>query len=232
MTHLTWSATLTLVLVSAQPEARAGDLWVEAKGQKVQRQRSELARVAKAALPAVVSITALETTREEGGPGESPALPQKALGSGFFIHSDGYILTSGHVVEDGKEIRVSIHSDDGPRACPARVVGKDELTDIALLKVVSLRKFPVLPLGGTDSVEVADWVVVIGNPYGMSHSVTVGVVSYKSRGGIAPNGKEGIFDYLQTDASINPGNSGGPLLDLEGNVIAIASAVNISAQGI
>lgn len=229
---MVWPATLALLLSGSQPEAKAGDLWTEAKNQKVQRQRSELVRVAKAALPAVVSVTALESNQQENSDAEAPALPQRALGSGFFIHPDGFILTSYHVVEDGKEIRVSTLSDEGTRAYPARLIGKDELTDVALLKVDSSRKFPVLPLGSTDSVEVADWVVVIGNPYGMSHSVTVGVVSYKARSGIAPNGKEGLFDYLQTDASINPGNSGGPLLDLDGNVVAIASAVNVSAQGI
>lgn len=232
MTDVVWPGTLALALFSFQPEAKPAELWTEAKNVKVQRQRSELVRVAKAALPAVVSITALEASSEERAGTDAAPPSQRALGSGFFIHPDGYILTSYHVVEDGKQIRVSTHSEDSARSYPARLIGKDELTDIALLKVDVPRKFPVLTLGSTESVEVADWVVVIGNPYGMSHSVTVGVVSFKARSGIAPNGKEGIFDYLQTDASINPGNSGGPLLDLDGNVIAIASAVNVSAQGI
>jgi serine protease Do len=210
------------------------DLWLESKGQKVQRERSELSKVARSALPAVVSITAYESSSGKEGLEGAPTIPQRALGSGFFIHPDGYILTSYHVVEDGDEIRVFRHAteDAGPQTYLATLIGKDEETDVALLKIDSPRKFPVLPLGNTESVDVADWVVVIGNPYGMANSVTVGVVSYKGRTGIAPNGKDGYFDYLQTDASINPGNSGGPVLDLNGTVVAIASAINVSAQGI
>src|SRR5216683_1678728 len=168
------------------------------------------------------SITAYESSNRREKLDGAPAIPQRALGSGFFIHPDGYILTSYHVVEDGGEIRVSRHApeDAGSQTYPATLIGKDELTDVALLKIDSPRKFPVLPLGNTELVEVADWVVVIGNPYGMANSVTVGVVSYKGRTGIAPNGKDGYFDYLQTDASINPGNSGGPVLDLNGTVVA------------
>src|SRR5713226_10544349 len=164
------------MLAGAQREPVTGDLWLESKSQNVQRERSELAKVARSALPAVVSITAYEAR----------ATPQKALGSGFFIHPDGYILTSYHVVEDGGEIRVSRHApeDAGSQTYPATLIGKDELTDVALLKIDSPRKFPVLPLGNTELVEVADWVVVIGNPYGMANSVTVGVVSYKGRTGI------------------------------------------------
>ncbi len=225
---------LALLLAGAQREQVTGDLWLESKNQKVQRERSELAKVARSALPAVVSITAYEPSNRREKLDGAPAIPQRALGSGFFIHPDGYILTSYHVVEDGGEIRVSRHSpeDAGAQTYPATLIGKDELTDVALLKIDSPRKFPVLPLGNTELVDVADWVVVIGNPYGMANSVTVGVVSYKGRTGIAPNGKDGYFDYLQTDASINPGNSGGPVLDLNGTVVAIASAINVSAQGI
>ncbi len=225
---------LALLLAGAQREQVTGDLWLESKNQKVQRERSELAKVARSALPAVVSITAYESSNRREKLDGAPAIPQRALGSGFFIHPDGYILTSYHVVEDGGEIRVSRHSpeDAGAQTYPATLIGKDELTDVALLKIDSPRKFPVLPLGNTELVDVADWVVVIGNPYGMANSVTVGVVSYKGRTGIAPNGKDGYFDYLQTDASINPGNSGGPVLDLNGTVVAIASAINVSAQGI
>jgi len=225
---------LALMLAGAQREPVTGDLWLESKSQKVQRERSELAKVARSALPAVVSITAYESPSRKERLDGPPTAPQRALGSGFFIHPDGYILTSYHVVEDGGEIRVSRHApeDAGSQTYPATLIGKDELTDVALLKIDSPGKFPVLPLGTTESVEVADWVVVIGNPYGMANSVTVGVVSYKGRTGISPNGKDGYFDYLQTDASINPGNSGGPVLDLNGTVIAIASAINVSAQGI
>jgi serine protease Do len=221
-----WQVAVALTALSAQGNAAVRDLWREAKSQRLQRERSELSRVAKAALPAVVSITATSDDELSGQ-------PQRALGSGFFIHPDGYILTSYHVVGDAKEIHISVSSvDGGARAYSGTLVGKDELADVALLKIDSDRKFPTLSLGSTESVDVADWVVVIGNPFGMSNSVTVGVVSYKGRTGIAPDGKDGYFDYLQTDASINPGNSGGPVLDLDGNVIAMASAVNVTARGI
>jgi len=224
--------TLALILLGAQREAGSRDLWLDAKSRKVQKERSELARVARAALPSVVSITALEPSPKKDILSDGLIGPRKALGAGFFIHPDGYILTSYHVVEDGGKIQISLNSNEDSPTYEARVIGKDELTDVALLKIDSPRKFPVLALGSTRSVEVADWVVVIGNPFGMFNSVTVGVVSFKGRAGIMPNGKEGYFDFLQTDASINPGNSGGPVLDLHGNVIAIASAVNVSAQGI
>src|SRR4029079_1264630 len=110
--------------------------------------------------------------------------------------------------------------------------GEDPQTDFALLKIHPPRKLPVLRLGSSKSVDVADWLIVIGNPFGLAHSVTVGVVSYKGRTDVTPAGREGYFDYIQTDASINPGNSGGPVLDLNGEVVAIANAVNVAGQGI
>src|SRR6266851_1451994 len=175
----------------------------------------------------------LRVAKQEGESGSTSGHPStgariRLLHSSRRVHP--HQLSRGR----GREIRVSRHApeDAGSQTYPATLIGKDELTDVALLKIDSPRKFPVLPLGNTELVDVADWVVVIGNPYGMANSVTVGVVSYKGRTGIAPNGKDGYFDYLQTDASINPGNSGGPMLDLNGTVVAIASAINVSAQGI
>jgi serine protease Do len=194
--------------------------------------RSELTRVAKTALPAVVSISATQPLPDSDPLHKLAASPQRALGSGFFIHPDGYIVTSQHVIEDATEIKVAVNREgELSEQFLAKVVGSDEMTDIALLKIDGPGAFPVLPLGSATSAEIADWVVVIGNPFGMANSVSVGVVSHKERSGIAPNGKDGYFDYLQTDASINPGNSGGPVLDLNGDVIGIASAVNVSGQG-
>jgi serine protease Do len=225
-------AVLLLALLGAEFGPPSEGLWVEAKRQRVQSARSELARVAKTALPTVVSISATQPVPESDPIQKLASSPQRALGAGFFIHPDGYILTSHHVIEDATEIKVGVNTEpDLIEHFPAKVVGSDELTDIALLKIEGLGPFPVLPLGSTSSVEIADWVVVIGNPFGMANSVSVGVVSHKERSGIAPNGKDGYFDYLQTDASINPGNSGGPVLDINGDVIAIASAVNVSGQG-
>jgi serine protease Do len=220
---------------AATGEAHPGSerFWVEAKASKVRREHSEIAKVARRAMPAVVAIT----TRQEPSLADAAASgqtePQKGLGSGFIIHPDGYILTSSHVVEGASEVKVSLLARNGrTRSYDATVIGNDPETDFALLKIDAGYKLPVLPLGSARDVEVADWVVVIGNPFGLSHSVTVGVVSYKGRTDVTPAGRTGYFDYLQTDASINPGNSGGPVLDLNGNVVAIANAVNTSGQGI
>ena len=111
------------------------------------------------------------------------------------------------------------------------MVGKDEATDLALLRIEG-GPFPVLPLGDSDAVEVGEWVVAIGNPFGLARSVTTGIVSYKGRRDVNLTGKPGYYDFVQTDAAINPGNSGGPLLDARGAVIAINAAVNPSGQGI
>jgi serine protease Do len=112
------------------------------------------------------------------------------------------------------------------------VVGRDDASDVALLKVDAGRPLDVLPLGDSDRLRVADWVMVVGNPFGLSHTVTVGIVSQIGRSGVAPAGREGYYDFLQTDASINPGNSGGPLVNLRGEVVGIATAVNTTGQGI
>ncbi len=224
-------AVLACVLASPAWAARKSSrLWVEAQGRSLQQQRSSLAQVARRAMPAVVSISTLTGPAEGSAPQEEP---QRGIGSGFIIHPDGYILTSAHVVAGADEVVVSVLSPDGkPEEHAAAVIGEDARTDFALLKVDTGRKLPVLELSTADRVDVADWIVVIGNPFGLAHSVTVGVVSFKGRTDITPNGQDADFDYLQTDASINPGNSGGPVLDLRGEVVAIANAVNVTGQGI
>ncbi|MHB8874258.1 MAG: trypsin-like peptidase domain-containing protein [Myxococcaceae bacterium] len=217
---------------AAEVEKAPERFWTDAKQHRVTQQRSELARVARGALPAVVSITTTSPrTPEERKDGGTPS--SRGLGAGFIINSEGYILTSAHVVEDAAEIRIALSGPDGhPEELIATVVGQDRHTDVALLKVDAGRPLPVLKLGSASDVDIADWVVVIGNPFGLSQSVTVGVVSFKGRDDVVPNGRSGYFDYLQTDAPINPGNSGGPILDLEGEVVAIANAVNVAGQGI
>jgi serine protease Do len=224
-------AVLACVLALPAWAARSSNsrLWVESQGRALQQQRSSLAQVARRAMPAVVSIT----TRTDAPEGNAEDEPQKGIGSGFIIHPDGYILTSAHVVAGAHEVMVSVLTPHGePQELHAAVVGEDARTDFALLKVDAGRKLPVLKLSTADRVQVADWIVVIGNPFGLAHSVTVGVVSFKGRTDITPNGHDADFDYLQTDASINPGNSGGPVLDLHGEVVAIANAVNVTGQGI
>lgn len=205
----------------------AGRVWLEARGREVHQQRSTLSQVARAAMPAVVSITTKQVSTE------NPAEAQTGIGSGFIIHPDGYILTSTHVIEGASEVTIKLSSPRGyPEEFPARIVGQDERTDCALLKIEAGHRLPALKLSSASHVEVADWIVVIGNPFGLEHSVTVGVVSYKGRTDVTPNGREGDYDYVQMDASINPGNSGGPVLDLQGDVVAIANAVNVAGQGI
>lgn len=231
-TKSVWLGVLLFALATPAWAERdeGGRLWLEARNQEVHQQRSALSRVARAAMPAVVSITTHTESTGGAGPGEEP---QKGIGSGFIIHPSGYIVTSAHVIEDASDITVTVLSPRGyPEDYPARVVGQDERTDFALLKIDCNRKLPVLRLSSASRVEIGDWIVVIGNPFGLSHSVTVGVVSFKGRTDVTPNGRDGDFDYMQMDASINPGNSGGPVLDLRGNVVAIANAVNVAGQGI
>nr|WP_286977299.1 Do family serine endopeptidase [Acetomicrobium sp. UBA5826] len=153
-------------------------------------------------------------------------IPMKGKGSGFIVSKDGYILTNNHVIEGADKITVSLA--DG-RQLDAKIVGKDPTFDLAVIKVTA-GNLPVLPLGDSDAVQVGEWVVTIGNPFGLDHTVTVGVISAKNRSIRAGNVS---FDgFLQTDAAINPGNSGGPLLDLDGKVVGINTAIIPYAQGI
>jgi serine protease Do len=140
------------------------------------------------------------------------------------------VATNGHVIEGATDITVQVGEDE--RVYRATLVGHDDATDLALLKVDGDKPFPVLPLGESDRLEVGEWVVAIGNPFGLSRSVTTGIVSYKGRRDVNPSGRPGYYDFIQTDAAINPGNSGGPLLDARGAVIGINAAVNPSGQGI
>ena len=161
-------------------------------------------------------------------PGQ-PAPKQKstALGSGFIISADGYIVTNNHVVEGADKVTVKLNGDKSA-GLPAKVVGTDAETDLALLKVDSASALPVLKFGDSDAMEVGAWVMAIGNPFGLSNTVTAGILSAKGRDIHA-----GPFDnFLQTDASINPGNSGGPLINMDGEVIGINTAISANGQGI
>jgi serine protease Do len=150
---------------------------------------------------------------------------QKSLGSGVIIDKDGYILTNNHVVEKASSIKVKL--SDG-KEYEAKVVGKDVKTDIALIKVKVKNSLPVAVLGDSDRLEVGDWVLAVGNPYGLDHTVTAGIVSAKGR----VIGQGPYDDFIQTDASINPGNSGGPLFNLRGEVVGINTAIIAGGQGI
>ncbi|QMV41256.1 trypsin-like serine protease [Cohnella cholangitidis] len=155
-------------------------------------------------------------------------------GTGFFFNIDGYILTNEHVVADAAELKVTVHGYDEPLT--AKVVGSSYELDLAVLKVDSPdgKTFPALTLGDSDQASIGDWVIAIGNPYGLDHTITMGVLSAKERPiTIADEQGEHKYEHLlQTDASINSGNSGGPLLNEQGEVIGINTAVNSEAQGI
>lgn len=153
---------------------------------------------------------------------------QTGLGSGFIISKDGYIVTNNHVVNNATKINVFLSTRQEPYE--AKLVGSDAQLDLAVLKIDAGNNLPFLEFGDTNKLEVGSWVIAIGNPYGLDHTVTVGVISAKGRP-ITIDGNQ-FKDLLQTDASINPGNSGGPLIDLQGKVIGINTAINAQAQGI
>lgn len=150
---------------------------------------------------------------------------QRSLGSGFIIDKDGFIVTNNHVIEDADEIKVKLKNG---KEFEAKVVGRDSNTDIALIKLKSDEDLPFVKPGDSDALKVGEWVMAIGNPFGLEHTVTAGIVSAKGR----VIGSGPYDDFIQTDASINPGNSGGPLLNLKGEVIGINTAIVAAGQGI
>jgi len=163
------------------------------------------------------------------GPEDDPNM--RGQGAGFLITASGYALTNHHVVENAKSI--TVHVGEEREEVPATLVGSDAKTDIALIKLDSPRKdWPVVPLGDSSATKVGDFVIAIGSPFGLEQSVSLGILSARSRREIEPSGRQGLYDFMQTDASINPGNSGGPLLNLYGEAIGINSAVNAAGSGI
>ena len=160
--------------------------------------------------------------------GQQPGQPrtQRGQGSGFIISSDGLIVTNNHVIEGADRVTVTLQGNE--EEYEAEVIGSDKETDLAVIKVDIKRDLPTLSFGDSDAIQVGEWVLAIGNPYGLEHTVTAGIISAKYR-----NLRVGPFDnFLQTDASINPGNSGGPLLNLKGEVIGINSLINAAGQNL
>jgi serine protease Do len=157
-----------------------------------------------------------------GGPPQKPQ-PQFSQGSGFLVSADGYILTNAHVVKGADKITAVLN--DG-REIDATLIGADPQTDIAIIKIEG-KQFPFLPMGDSEEIDIGEWVIAIGSPFQLEASVTVGVVSAKGRQNLKITDFE---DFIQTDAAINPGNSGGPLLNLEGDVIGINTAI-VSRSG-
>ena len=207
----------------------------------------DFAALAERVIPSVVSVTTERSVvRERGlrrgpqdpfefffGPPRQFSQPERrrarGAGSGFFISSDGLALTNNHVIEGVDTITVQLADD---REIPARVVGRDPATDLALIRVESGGPFTPLPLGDSDALRVGEWVMAVGNPLNMSHTVTVGVVSAKGRRLGLSETTASFENFIQTDAAINMGNSGGPLVNLRGEVIGINTAISATAQNI
>jgi serine protease Do len=210
------------------------------------------ADLAEKVKPAVVNISTTSTVkvpgnpfrhffgpnqREQNGPfddffknffNEVPdqKMKQQSLGSGFIVNKDGYIVTNNHVVDDAEEIKVKL--SDG-REYKAKIVGRDSKTDLALIKISSpFENLPILALGDSEKMRVGDWVMAVGNPFGLEQTVTQGIISATGR----VLGSGPYDNFLQTDAPINPGNSGGPLVNLKGEVIGINSAIVPGGQGL
>jgi len=201
------------------------------------------ADLAEKVSPAVVNVSSTHVMAEQGVPmpfnvppgspfeeffkqfqGPQGMQPQRherkvtSLGSGFIIDASGYIVTNNHVVDDAKDIEVTL--TDGSEY-PAKVIGTDAKTDLALLKVESKKPLPHVTLGDSDKVRIGDWVMAVGNPFGLGGSVTAGIVSARGR-----DIHEGPYDdFLQIDAAINQGNSGGPTFSTDGSVIGINTAI-------
>ncbi len=199
-------------------------------------------QLAKSASPSVVNISTVKVIKGHGqGHGQSPSpfgpndpfkdffdrffkdqmpkgFKQQSLGSGVIIDKEGFILTNNHVVEQTDEIKVKLADE---REFTAKIVGRDPRTDLALIRIEPDSPLTPLPLGDSDKLEIGDWVVAIGNPFGLGNTVTAGIVSAKYR----QIGAGSYDNFIQTDASINPGNSGGPLLNTAGEVIGINTAI-------
>ncbi|MBI2981609.1 MAG: trypsin-like peptidase domain-containing protein [Deltaproteobacteria bacterium] len=155
------------------------------------------------------------------GPSERP---QRSLGSGFVMDGEGHIITNNHVIEGADEIQVQLTDK---RKFTAKIIGVDTKTDLAVIKIEA-KNLPTATLGDSNSLNVGEWVLAVGNPFGLDHTVTAGIVSAKGRIiGAGP-----YDDFIQTDASINPGNSGGPLFNLEGKVVGVNTAIVAAGQGI
>jgi len=207
-------------------------------------------RLSEKAGPAVVNIRT-ERTIEGGGPvyrhyykgprgKEDPFNPfsdhflgdgpqkkykERSLGSGFIVDKYGHIATNHHVIKGAYQITVRLHNG---KEFDAEIIGSDPYTDLALIKVDSKRILPVISMGNSDHLKVGEWVAAIGNPFGLEHTMTVGIVSGKGR----VIGLGLLDDFIQTDVSINPGNSGGPLLNVKGEVVGINSAMYAGGSGI
>lgn len=199
------------------PKARAG------KSPRVKVNLPNFSALASELKPGVVYIVVSEkeTTSQSGLPKNHPKIPpdlQKGVGTGFIIDKDGYILTNNHVVDGVRKVEVVLA---GGKRNTADIVGRDPQSDVALLKIAPDRDLMAMTLGNSDKAKTGEWVVAMGNPYGLDNNVTAGVISGKGRE--LPEAP--FVDFIQTDAAIYPGNSGGPLINMNGEVVGINTAV-------
>jgi len=239
--HLILAASLTVAtaLPASNAHAREGSIL----GGITNTAPDSFADMVEDLLPAVVNISSTQKAEEPsdypgmpqfppGSPFEDffeefmdkrgmgePSTPPASLGSGFIIDAEkGIVVTNNHVVKDADEVRVIFHDDE---SVEAEVIGRDDKTDLAILKIQTDKKLTAVKFGNSDVLRVGDWVVAIGNPFGLGGTVTAGIVSARSR-----DIRSGPYDdYIQTDASINRGNSGGPMFNLKGEVIGINTAI-------
>jgi len=228
-------------------ETRSDAKEPEATDAKYQMVLPNFSALAKQVQPGVVNIRTVKTTKEggpvfrhffgnpfgnrdpnrdpfgEGGPGRE--FKQRSLGSGFVIDKEGFIVTNNHVVENADQIKVRLADE---REFDAKIIGRDPKTDLALIQIEGAKELSPLKMGDSEKLEVGSWVLAVGSPFGLEQTVTAGIVSAKGRFiGAGP-----YDDFIQTDASINPGNSGGPLLNMNGEVIGINTAIVAQGQGI
>ncbi len=249
-----WIVVGLLAALPVTSHARATELWSEKQaGTPPLAQVPDFAALAKQMVPAVVAINVEQKAKQARGPrgmGQQQGAPfdfffgpfggevpreyrGRGLGSGFVIHKDGLILTNYHVIEEADTIEVVLDNGDGTeRKLQAKVLGSAPEYDVALIQTLEKANAQVAFLGNSDTTSIGDWVMAVGNPFGLSHTVSVGIVSAKERRDIAPSGRQGLYDFIQTDAAINPGNSGGPLVNMRGEVIGINSAINAQGAGI
>jgi len=251
-------STLALCVAAALPLAQSAraelskPFWIEGEPGDASARPDSLADLAENVSPTVVNIKVDRKQTMRGGPeemfeeffgqrkpGEKGEKRERkgprqysvpSTGSGFVVSSDGLIVTNNHVVENAEKL-IAVFEDG--TELEAKVVGRDPKTDLALIKVESAKPLRTVPLGDSEGLRVGSWVMAIGNPFGLDHTVTVGILSAKGRSNFGGEQIAGPYDdFLQTDASINPGNSGGPLIDMKGRVVGINTAIAANGQGI
>lgn len=232
------------LLVPIAPGGSAGGAARAAAAATVLGRQSFVATAVRRAGPAVVTIDTERTVLDNGGAGMLPrgllndplfrqffGIPQiqqpsqrteRGQGSGFIFQADGLVLTNAHVVE--RSDRVTVGLQNGQRV-EGRVVGLDPLTDLAVVRLLGRGDWPVAPLGNSDALQVGDWAIAVGNPFGLDNTVTLGIVSSLNRNAAKLGITDKRLDLIQTDAAINPGNSGGPLLNADGEVVGINTLV-------